>query len=132
MLFRSREPRDRLRHLLELELGARPADVQNVPGELADAMFEISSLNASNGQPAVDHIRAALELGAHAISANNVLPASVSAIRMDESPQAEVQVACGATRLVARITRASATRLSLQPGVPVFAIIKSVIVDSSN
>ena len=67
-----------------------------------------------------------------AISANNVLPATVSAIRMDEGPQAEVQLSCGATRLVARITRASAARLALQPGVPVFAIIKSVIVDSSN
>ena len=39
-----REPRDRLRHLLELEFGARPADVQNVPGELADAMFDIAQL----------------------------------------------------------------------------------------
>jgi molybdate transport system ATP-binding protein len=67
-----------------------------------------------------------------AISANNVLPATVSAIRTDDGPQAEVQLACGATRLVARITRASAARLALQPGVPVFAIIKSVIVDSSN
>jgi molybdate transport system ATP-binding protein len=67
-----------------------------------------------------------------AISANNVLPATVSAIRIDVSPQAEVQLACGAARLVARITRASAMRLALQPGAPVFAIIKSVIVDSSN
>jgi molybdate transport system ATP-binding protein len=66
-----------------------------------------------------------------AISANNVLPATVKALRVDDA-QAEVQLAFGASRLVARITRASATRLSLQPGVPVFAIIKSVIVDSSN
>ena len=50
-----------------------------------------------------------------AISANNVLPATVSAIRMDDGPQAEVQLACGAARLVARITRASATRLALSP-----------------
>ncbi len=67
-----------------------------------------------------------------AISANNVFPAVVSAIRAGEGPQADVQIACGATRLVARITRASATRLALAPGVPVFAVIKSVIVDSSN
>jgi homoserine dehydrogenase len=33
-------------------------------------MFEVSSLNAATGQPATDHIRAALEAGAHAISAN--------------------------------------------------------------
>ena len=67
-----------------------------------------------------------------AISANNVLPATVKALRVDDGPHAEVQLAFGASRLVARITRASAARLSLQAGVPVFAIIKSVIVDSSN
>lgn len=67
-----------------------------------------------------------------AISANNVLPATISALRVDDGSQAEVQLAFGNSRLVARITRASATRLALQPGVPVFAIIKSVIVDSSN
>ncbi len=36
----------------------------------ADALFEISSVNVQTGQPAMDHIRAALEHGAHAITAN--------------------------------------------------------------
>ena len=36
----------------------------------ADVLFEATSLNVDNGQPAVDHIRAALEHGAHAITAN--------------------------------------------------------------
>ncbi len=36
----------------------------------ADVLFEASSLNAATGQPAIDHVRAALESGAHAISAN--------------------------------------------------------------
>jgi homoserine dehydrogenase len=36
----------------------------------AEVMFETSSLNAATGQPAIDYIRAALESGAHAISAN--------------------------------------------------------------
>ncbi len=36
----------------------------------ADALFETSSLNSASGEPAIAHIRAALELGAHAISAN--------------------------------------------------------------
>lgn len=35
-----------------------------------DALFEASSLNAETGEPAISHIRAALEVGAHAISAN--------------------------------------------------------------
>jgi homoserine dehydrogenase len=36
----------------------------------ADVLFEATSLNVESGQPAVDHIRAALEHGAHAITAN--------------------------------------------------------------
>ena len=35
-----------------------------------DILFEATSLNVKDGQPAVDHIRAALEHGAHAITAN--------------------------------------------------------------
>jgi homoserine dehydrogenase len=36
----------------------------------ADILFEATSLNVADGQPAVDHIRAALHHGAHAITAN--------------------------------------------------------------
>jgi homoserine dehydrogenase len=36
----------------------------------AGVLFEATSLNARTGQPAIDHIRAALEHGAHAITAN--------------------------------------------------------------
>ncbi len=36
----------------------------------ADVLFEATSLNVESGQPAIDHIRAALEHGAHAITAN--------------------------------------------------------------
>ena len=36
----------------------------------ADILFEATSLNVENGQPAIDHIRAALTHGAHAITAN--------------------------------------------------------------
>ena len=36
----------------------------------ADVVFEATSLNVESGQPAVDYIRAALEHGAHAITAN--------------------------------------------------------------
>lgn len=36
----------------------------------ADVLFEATSLNVESGQPAIDHIRAALNHGAHAITAN--------------------------------------------------------------
>src|SRR5262249_5697501 len=36
----------------------------------ADVFFEASSLNIETGQPAIDHIKTALELGAHTVTAN--------------------------------------------------------------
>jgi DnaJ-domain-containing protein 1 len=36
-----REPKERLRHLLELEFGKRPGDIQNIPPGLMDSAFEI-------------------------------------------------------------------------------------------
>jgi homoserine dehydrogenase len=36
----------------------------------ADVLFEASSLNHRDGQPAIDHIREALHCGAHAVTAN--------------------------------------------------------------
>jgi homoserine dehydrogenase len=36
----------------------------------ADVLFEATSLNVKTGQPATEHLRMALELGAHAITAN--------------------------------------------------------------
>ena len=36
----------------------------------ADVLFEATSLSPRDGQPAINHIRAALEMGAHAITAN--------------------------------------------------------------
>ncbi len=65
-----------------------------------------------------------------AISANNILPATIAAIARGPR-QADIQLALGAARMVARITLASAKRLELAPGAHVFAIVKSVIVDSS-
>ena len=51
-----------------------PAPYKNVSEWLAaaraDVLFEATSLNVENGQPAIDHIRAALEHGAHAVTAN--------------------------------------------------------------
>jgi len=40
-----REPRDRLRHLIELEIGTRPADIQQIPQDLVDLFMEVSRLS---------------------------------------------------------------------------------------
>lgn len=38
-----REPKDRLRHLLELELGALPKDIQRIPSDLMNLSMEVGS-----------------------------------------------------------------------------------------
>jgi molybdate transport system ATP-binding protein len=63
-----------------------------------------------------------------AISANNVLPVSIADLRESTPAHIDVRLICGPTPLVARITRASCTRLRLQPGLQAFAIVKSVTV----
>jgi homoserine dehydrogenase len=48
-----------------------PQDVRSwLNAAQADIVFEATPLNVADGQPAVDHIRAALEHGAHTITAN--------------------------------------------------------------
>jgi molybdate transport system ATP-binding protein len=61
------------------------------------------------------------------VSANNVLPATVAAVRED-GPNADVQLRLNGALLIARITRRSLERLGLKPGTDVFALIKSVTV----
>ncbi len=55
----------------ELRTSSGPPNVEQwLAAAKADVLFEATSLNVQNGQPAVDHIRAALNHGAHAITAN--------------------------------------------------------------
>ncbi|MGD0142858.1 MAG: molybdenum ABC transporter ATP-binding protein [Rhizomicrobium sp.] len=63
------------------------------------------------------------------ISANNVLEAMIASTRADDDGHADVQLRSGGVKLVARITRASLLRLGLVPGMAVFVVVKSVIVD---
>jgi len=59
--------------LLAGEIPASPhqRDVMDwLQASRADVVFEATSLNPEDGQPAIAHIRAALEHGAHAITAN--------------------------------------------------------------
>lgn len=63
------------------------------------------------------------------ISANNVLAATVIGIQLPDDVHANVQLACGGVKLVARITRSSLKRLRIVATMPVFAIVKSVTID---
>ncbi len=60
-------------------------------------------------------------------SIQNLLPAVVRAIAADAHPsQALVQLACGDSILLSRITARAVDALGLQPGTPVWAQVKSV------
>lgn len=61
------------------------------------------------------------------VSANNVLAARVQSIR-SAGNQAVVRLMCATTPLVARITQASCARLALEPGMALYAVVKSVTV----
>ncbi len=66
------------------------------------------------------------------ISALNILPATVLAIREGEGPGVMVQLAAGQDRLLARVTRRSANAMGLADGWSGFAVVKSVAVASGN
>ncbi|MCA0850642.1 molybdenum ABC transporter ATP-binding protein [Salipiger thiooxidans] len=62
------------------------------------------------------------------ISALNVLPARILALRIGDGPGALVQLDVGGNLLLARVTRRSATALGLETGQEVFAVLKAVSV----
>ncbi|MCW5746286.1 MAG: molybdenum ABC transporter ATP-binding protein [Alphaproteobacteria bacterium] len=64
-----------------------------------------------------------------AISALNVLAGRVEALAEESRTVIDVTLDCGGQRLLARITRKSMVGLKLAPGVPVFAIIKSIALE---
>lgn len=66
------------------------------------------------------------------LSALNVLPATVTAVRLGEGPGAIIQFKAGEDLLLARITQRSARALGLVPGADCYAIIKSVAVAQSD
>ncbi|UCD99364.1 MAG: homoserine dehydrogenase [Chloroflexota bacterium] len=57
--------------LNEMSVEAPPTDASDfIQRSQADILFENTPVNYTNGQPAADHLRQALELGMHAITAN--------------------------------------------------------------
>lgn len=64
-----------------------------------------------------------------AISANNILQGTVREMRHDAGAYVDVQIACGTTLLLARITHRSRKRLGIEPGREVYAVVKSINLD---
>jgi molybdate transport system ATP-binding protein len=64
-----------------------------------------------------------------AISAQNILPATIAGIDGDDSPMVTVHLSAGGTPLHARLTRRALSAMALAPGQRVHAIIKSAALD---
>lgn len=62
------------------------------------------------------------------LSALNILPAEVLAVRRGEGPGVIVQLAVGEDRILARLTRRSADALGIAAGLRCHAVVKSVAV----
>jgi molybdate transport system ATP-binding protein len=62
------------------------------------------------------------------ISALNVLPVEIMALRSGGGPGVIVQLSSGEDRLLARVTLRSARALGLEPGLRCHAIVKSMSV----
>jgi len=62
------------------------------------------------------------------MSALNVLPGTVGAVRTGDGPGAIVSIDTAAGRVLARVTRRSVAALALSPGVACHAIVKTVAI----
>jgi molybdate transport system ATP-binding protein len=63
------------------------------------------------------------------LSARNLLSGTVRDVSALGEGAVLVTLACGGATLTARLTQASARDLGLKPGLPVFAVVKSVAFD---
>jgi len=95
--------------------------------------FRVPRLSAHPGTAVRLHIRARDVMVAterpRGLSALNVLAGTVSAIGSRGEPLVEVAIDCNGEAIPCRITRQSLDALGLQPGKPVFAVVKSVAFD---
>ncbi len=104
--------------LTELEAGGLPLLVPligSAPGARVRVRIAASEVILARARP-------------EGLSALNVLPGTVAAVRAGEGPGAIVSVATAAGTVLARVTRRSVAALGLAPGATCFAIVKSVAI----
>ncbi len=125
-------------------LGLREAGAvipARVAAQEADGLTQLSISGGTILLPRIDApIGSALRIRIHAqdvilsrtrpigLSALNILPATVTDLRIGDGPGALVQLRAGNDLLLARITRRSASALDLSVGADCFAVLKSVAV----
>jgi molybdate transport system ATP-binding protein len=101
--------------------------------EFAGGALEIPDVEALPGEQVRVRVRArdvSIALAPPSgISIRNVLAGKVVELGEEEGSSLDVRLDLGGTPLLARITRKSALELGLKPGLPVYALIKSISID---
>lgn len=116
-----------------------PCIVRGATGGLTALGFEGGEL-LTTARPGPEGTRLRLRLRARdvaiaieeprGLSTRNILPATIAGITPGNEPgEAFVQLAIGPTTLLSRVTLHSVERLSLRPGLPVWALLKAVTFD---
>jgi molybdate transport system ATP-binding protein len=91
-------------------------DVEALPGETVRIRVRARDVSIALSRPS-------------GLSIRNVLAGTVAGLGEEEGPSLDVSLDLGGTPLIARITRKSAAELGLRPGLPVYALVKSVSID---
>jgi molybdate transport system ATP-binding protein len=102
---------------LEFDGGALEIpDVEALPGERVRIRVRARDVSIALARPS-------------GLSIRNVLAGTVVELGADEASSVDVRLDLKGTALLARITRKSALELGLRPGMPVYALIKSISID---
>jgi molybdate transport system ATP-binding protein len=91
-------------------------DVEALPGELVRVRVRARDVSIALAPPS-------------GLSIRNVLAGTIVELGDEEGSSVDVRLDLRGTALLARITRKSAAELGLKPGLPVYALIKSISID---
>jgi molybdate transport system ATP-binding protein len=108
--------------VIEARVAAQDLDNGLARLEFAGGALEIPDVDALPGEAVRVRVRA------RDVSIALARPTGAE-VGAEEGPSLDVRLDLGGTPLIARITRKSAAELGLRPGLPVFALIKSVSID---
>ncbi len=120
--------------VLEGKIASFDAEWGLTPIEVEGQAIEVPAVRAEIGREVRLHLRArdialAREVPS-GLSIRNALPVNVLEITHERGPYAEIVCSLGKQQVRARITCASQQALGIEPGQPIFALVKSVAVDS--
>jgi molybdate transport system ATP-binding protein len=122
--------------VLEMRVAARDEAFGMMTLASSAGEIHVAGLDAPPGSTVRVRIRARDVIIAterpRGISALNILPGRIAVVSSGNGYFADIVIDCNGEAVSARITRQSAAMLGLVPGLPVFAVVKSVTFDRAN